>query len=331
MRQRPLLVLSLIAALCTLAAATRDDATLAALKGSIRVDGSSTVYPISEAVAEDFSKLAKGVRVTVGESGTGGGFKRFCKGETDISNASRPITKAEHDACKETGIEYLELPVAYDGLTIVVNPANDWVKSLTVDQLKRVFGATGGVKRWKDLDPAWPDRPLKVYSPGTDSGTFDYFREVTVGKDGKIRSDMSVSEDDNVLVNGVAGDRDAIGFFGFAYFQENRAKVKAVPIDGGKGPISPSDATILDGSYTPLSRPLFIYVNRKSADRAEVQAFVGFCLAHAAELSKSVGYTPLPESIGATAAANWKARRTGTQFLDASGGKVPGPLGTVYK
>ena len=315
----------------TLAAAPPGDTGLSALKGDIRIDGSSTVYPITEAVTEDFSKLAKGVRATVGESGTGGGFKRFCKGETDVTNASRPITKAEVDTCKSSGIDFIELPIAYDGLTVVVNKRNDWVKSLTVDQLKRIFGASATAKTWKDLDPAWPDRRMKIYSPGTDSGTFDYFREVTVGKDGKIRSDMSVSEDDNVLVNGVAGDQDAIGFFGFSYFQENREKLVAVAIDGGKGPIAPSDATILDGTYTPLSRPLFIYVNRKSADRAEVQAFVSFYLEHAAELAKSVDYTPLPASIGAVATANWKARRVGTQFLDASGTKVSGPLATVYK
>ena len=322
---------TLALSIAALAAAPRAGDDLANLKGEIRIDGSSTVYPITEAVTEDFSKAAKGVRATVGVSGTGGGFKRFCKGETDISNASRPITKAEVEACKSTGLEFIELPIAYDGLTIVVNRRNDWAKELSVEQLKRIFGATGTAKTWKDLNPAWPDRAIKVYSPGTDSGTFDYFKEVTVGKDGKIRADMSVSEDDNVLVNGVAGDQDAIGFFGFAYFQENSEKVHAVAIDGGKGAVMPSDRTILDGSYTPYSRPLFIYVNRKSAERPEVQAFVGFYLQQTAELAKSVGYTPLPESVRGTTATNWKARRAGTQFLDASGNKVSGTLANVYK
>ena len=322
---------TLLLSLAALAASPIAGDDLAGLKGDIRIDGSSTVYPITEAVTEDFSKLAKGVHATVGVSGTGGGFKRFCKGETDISDASRPITKAEADTCRSSGIEFVELPVAYDALTIVVNPANDWMKSVSVDQLKRIFGASNTAKTWKDLDSSWPDRPIKCYSPGTDSGTFDYFREVTVGKDGKIRSDMSVSEDDNVLVNGVEGDRDAIGFFGFAYYTENKGKLRAVPVDGGKGAVTPSDATILDGSYSPFSRPLFIYVNRKSADRAEVQAFVDFYLRQATELAKSVGYTPLPAPVQATAAANWKSRRTGTQFLDAAGNKVAGALPSVYK
>jgi phosphate transport system substrate-binding protein len=322
---------SLLLALTALAANPVAGDDLSTLKGDIRIDGSSTVYPITEAVTEDFSKAAKGVHATVGVSGTGGGFKRFCKGETDISDASRPITKAELDACKSSGIEFIELPVAYDGLTIVVNPGNDWIKTISIEQLKRIFGASNTAKTWKDLDPAWPDRPIKCYSPGTDSGTFDYFREVTVGKDGKIRSDMSVSEDDNVLVTGVAGDRDAIGFFGFAYFTENRAKVRALPVDGGKGAVAPSEATILDGSYAPFSRPLFIYVNRKSADRPEVQGFVDFYLRKAGELVESVGYTPLPKPVYAGATANWKARRTGTQFLDAAGNKVAATLTAVYK
>jgi len=326
-----LLTATAIALLSVAASAPQSGSQLATLKGEIRVDGSSTVYPITEAVAEDFSKAAKGVRTTVGVSGTGGGFKRFCKGETDISNASRPITKSEAETCKGANIEFVELPVAYDGLCIAISKQNTWATKLTLDQIRKIYSASGTAKTWKDLDSAWPDRAIKVYSPGTDSGTFDYFKEVTVGKDGKVRSDMSVSEDDNVLVNGVAGDRDAIGYFGFAYYVENKDKLVAVAVDDGKGAVLPTDATILDGSYEPFSRPVFIYVNRKSADRPEVGAFVDFYLQQAAALSKEVGYTPLPESIYGTARTNWKARRTGTQFLDAKGDKVSGSLANVYK
>ena len=326
-----LLTATAIALLSMAASAPQSGSQLASLKGEIRVDGSSTVYPITEAVAEDFSKAAKGVRTTVGVSGTGGGFKRFCKGETDISDASRPITKTEAETCKSANIEFVELPVAYDGLCIAISKQNTWATKLTVEQIKKIYSASGTAKTWKDLDSAWPDRAIKVYSPGTDSGTFDYFKEVTVGKDGKVRSDMSVSEDDNVLVNGVAGDRDAIGYFGFAYYVENKDKLVAVAVDNGKGAVLPTDATILDGSYEPFSRPVFIYVNRKSADRPEVGAFVDFYLQQAAALSKEVGYTPLPESIYGTARTNWKARRTGTQFLDAKGDKVSGSLANVYK
>ena len=326
-----LLTATAVALLSVAASAPQSGSQLATLKGEIRVDGSSTVYPITEAVAEDFSKAAKGVRTTVGVSGTGGGFKRFCKGETDISDASRPITKTEAETCKSANIEFVELPVAYDGLCIAISKQNNWATKLTVEQIKKIYSASGTAKTWKDLDSAWPDRAIKVYSPGTDSGTFDYFKEVTVGKDGKVRSDMSVSEDDNVLVNGVAGDRDAIGYFGFAYYVENKDKLVAVAVDNGKGAVLPSDATILDGSYEPFSRPVFIYVNRKSADRPEIGAFVDFYLQQAAALSKEVGYTPLPESIYGTARTNWKARRTGTQFLDAKGDKVSGSLANVYK
>ena len=326
-----LLTATAVALLAVAASAPQSGSQLATLKGEIRVDGSSTVYPITEAVAEDFSKAAKGVRTTVGVSGTGGGFKRFCKGETDISDASRPITKTEAETCKSANIEFVELPVAYDGLCIAISKQNTWATKLTVDQIRKIYSASGTAKTWKDLDSAWPDRAIKVYSPGTDSGTFDYFKEVTVGRDGKVRSDMSVSEDDNVLVNGVAGDRDAIGYFGFAYFTENKDKLVAVAVDDGKGAVLPTDATILDGSYEPFSRPVFIYVNRKSADRPEIGAFVDFYLQQAAALSKEVGYTPLPESIYGTARTNWKARRTGTQFLDAKGDKVSGSLANVYK
>jgi phosphate transport system substrate-binding protein len=297
----------------------------------VRIDGSSTVYPLSEAVAEEFSRLTRRVRTTVGVSGTGGGFKRFCKGETDACNASRPITNSEVEACARAGLEFIELPVAFDGLCIVVNPRNDWVRSLTVEQVRRLYSAKDPARTWRDLDPSWPDRPIRVYSPGTDSGTFDFFREVIVGRGGTIRSDMSVSEDDNVLVKGVEGELDSIGYFGFAYFKENAQLLRAVPLDGGKGPVAASDATILDGSYAPLSRPLFVYVNRRAADLPAVNAYVDFMLTHAATLAEEVGYTPLPGALGQAATSVWNARRTGTQMLNARGERVSGPLMEVYR
>jgi phosphate transport system substrate-binding protein len=331
MRRAILSMLMPLTALLLVAGGRLIPGDLSALSGQIRVDGSSTVYPISEAIAEEFSKEARKVRVTVGVSGTGGGFKRFCSGEIDACNASRPITKAEREACAKAGIEFIELPVAFDGLCIAVHPRNDWVKSLTLDQIRRLYGAKEPARTWKDLDPAWPDRAIKVYSPGTDSGTFDYFREVTVGKDGTIRSDMSVSEDDNVLVKGVEGDIDAIGYFGFAYYKENSKLLRAVPVDGGKGPVAPSDATILDGTYSPFSRPLFLYVSRKAADRPEVAGFVDFTIRKASDLSAEVGYTPLPPAMGSVVERNWTSRRVGTQFLDAAGERVKGRLADVYR
>ena len=314
--------------LCLLGAAATQDSS--SLRGSIRIDGSSTVYPITEAVAEEFSKQASKVNVSVGISGTGGGFKRFCVGETDITDASRPITPSEVALAAEKKVEYIEIPVAYDALTVVVNPKNDWVKSLTVEQVRKIYSAAGTAKTWKDLDPAWPDRPLKVFSPGTDSGTFDYFKEVVIGKDGNVRSDMSVSEDDNALVMGVAGNLDGIGYFGLAYYEENKSKLRPVPIDGGKGPVTPSVKSVNDGTYTPLSRPLFIYINRKAADRDEVRAFVDFYLTEAGELAKEVGYVNMPEEILARAKAKWGSRKTGTVFV-TDGKKVEGAFATLYR
>jgi phosphate transport system substrate-binding protein len=314
-----------------LAAAGAQD--LKSVKGAVKIDGSSTVYPIAEAVAEEFSNKAPGVNVTVGMSGTGGGFKRFGAGETDVANASRPIKKAEADACRAKGIEFVELPVAFDGLTIVVNTRNTWAKQLTVDQVKRIFSADGAVKTWKDVDPAWPADVIKVYSPGTDSGTFDYFKEVTVGKDGKIRSDMSVSEDDNVLVRGVEGDRNAIGFFGYAYYLENKAKLTAVAVVNPKtkAAVLPSPTTIEDGSYAPYSRPLFIYVSKASLEKPAVAAFAAFAIDQGAELADEVGYVRLPAAMYDRARANLAARKCGTQMIDADGKDRHGALADLYK
>lgn len=331
--KKPLTALSAVALFTSAAMLAAGPAPQSAkdLKGAIKIDGSSTVYPITEAVAEEFRTEAPKVRPTVGVSGTGGGFKRFSAGEIDISNASRPIKKSESDAAAKAGVEYIELPVAFDGLTIVVNPKNTWCTSLTVEQVKKIYSASGGVKSWKDVNPEWPDKPVKVYSPGTDSGTFDYFREVTVGKDGSVRADMSVSEDDNVLVRGVSGDEGAIGFFGCAYYFENKDKVKSVAIDGGKGPVAVSTDSIENGTYAPFSRPLFVYINKKSAERPEVDAFVDFYLANAAKLVGEVGYVKLPDDVYAKVSKNWDARRTGTQFTTATGEAVHGPLATVYE
>lgn len=300
------------------------------LQGSIKIDGSSTVAPITTAVAEEFRTNAPNIRVTVGVSGTGGGFKRFATGETDISNASRPIKKEESDACRKNGVEYIELPIAFDGLSVVVNKANTWVDSLTMDDLRAIFGAGRAAKMWNEVRPEWPSEPIKIFAPGTDSGTFDYFKEEVVGKDGKIRSDLSVSEDDNVLVTGVEGDKNAIGFFGFAYYVENKDKLKVVKIDAGKGAIEPTHKTIEDGTYAPFGRPLFVYINKKSAERPEVRAFVDFYLANANALVEEVGYVKLPDAIIEKSVTNFKANRTGTQFTDAEGKKVSGPLAKVY-
>lgn len=324
--------LLLLAAATTLAAAAPQDSATKNLKGAIKIDGSSTVYPITEAVAEEFRKTAPRVRPTVGISGTGGGFKRFQAGEIDISDASRPIKKSEADACAKLGIDFLELPIAFDGLSIVVHPKNSFANQLTVENLKTIFSATTAVKTWKEVNSEWPATPIKVYMPGTDSGTFDYFREVVLGKDGKARSDASVSEDDNALVRGVAGDEGAIGFFGCAYYFENKDAVRCVPIVSPKGDVvSPTKETIETGTYAPFSRPLFIYVSLKSASKPEIVAFVDYYIENAGKYAEEVGYVKLPDSMYALVKANWIARKTGSQFSDAEGKSLTGALETVYK
>lgn len=283
----------------------------------IKIDGSSTVYPITEAVAEEFQKVKKGaIKVTVGISGTGGGFKKFCRGETDISNASRPIVKKEMDACKQSGIDYIELPVAYDGIAVMVNPKNTWVTSMTVAELKKIWepAAEGKVTKWKQLNPNWPEVTLKLYGPGVDSGTFDYFTEAIVGKTRASRGDYTASEDDNILVQGIASDIGGLGYFGYAYYAENPDKLKLVAIDGGKGPIFPSIETVMNGTYTPLSRPIFIYVNRKSVQRQEVKEFVEFYIKHAPKLVKQVKYIPLPDRAYKLVEERFNKKLTGTVF-----------------
>lgn len=284
----------------------------------IKIDGSSTVYPITEAVAEEFQKAKKGqVKVTVGISGTGGGFKKFCRAETDISDASRPILKKEIEACAKSGVEYIELPVAYDAISVVINPKNDWVKSLTVADLKKMWepAAQGKMKTWKDIRPEWPDTKLKLFGPGADSGTFDYFTEAVNGKSKSSRGDFTASEDDNVLVNGVAGDKGGLGYFGLAYYESNKKKLKLVAIDGGKGPINPSAKTVMEGTYAPLSRPIFIYVNKKAAEtKPEVKEFVEYYLKNAGKLAKQVKYVELPASAYKLAAERFAKKKTGSMF-----------------
>jgi phosphate transport system substrate-binding protein len=265
--------------------------------GSIEIDGSSTVFPITEAVAEEFMiETAGEIRVTVALSGTGGGFRRFCSGEIQISNASRPISEEEVEACSAAGVEYLELPVAYDGLALVVNPANTFVECLTIAELQRIWQPGSTVASWSQVRPEWPDEPIRLYGPGTNSGTFDYFTEEVTGETGASRSDYTASEDDNVLVQGVSGDVNAFGYFGFAYYSENRDRLKLVGVDGGGGCVSPTAQTIATGEYTPLSRPLLVYVNRGALADPAVQAFVEYYLATAPELADDVGYVPLEAS-----------------------------------
>ncbi len=285
----------------------------------VKVDGSSTVYPITEAVAEDFQKSKKNsVRVTVGISGTGGGFKKFCRGETDISDASRPITKKEMEDCKAAGIEFMEFPVAYDALTVVINPKNDWAKNMTVAELKAIWepAAQGKITNWKQVNPAWPDRPLKLYGPGADSGTFEYFTEAINGKSKATRGDFTASEDDNVLVQGVSRDVGGLGYFGFAYFIENKDKLAAVSVatEAGKPPVAPSLETVINGSYQPLARPIFIYVNAKAADRPEVKEFVEYYMTHGEKLTKEVKYVPLPAKAYAYNLDHFAKRAKGTKF-----------------
>ncbi|MFZ4439433.1 MAG: PstS family phosphate ABC transporter substrate-binding protein [Syntrophales bacterium] len=285
----------------------------------IAIDGSSTVYPITEAVAEEFQKSKKGeLKVTVGISGTGGGFKKFCRGEIDISDASRPILKKEIDACKEQNIEYIELPIAYDGLAVLVNTKNDWTKTMTVADLKKIWepAAQGKVMTWKDVRPEWPDAKLKLFGPGADSGTFDYFTEAINGKSKASRGDFTASEDDNVLVQGIAGDKNALGYFGLAYYEENKGKLHVVPIVNpalGKA-ITPSLQTVMDGTYAPLSRPLFIYISKKSLAKPEVKEFVEFYLKNAASLTKQVKYVPLPVNAYKLATERFAKQKTGSMF-----------------
>ncbi|MFT5208317.1 MAG: phosphate transport system substrate-binding protein [Flavobacterium sp.] len=284
------------------------------LKGTVSLDGSSTVFPISEAVAEEFLAVQPSVRVTVGVSGTGGGFKKFLIGEIDINDASRTIKAQELTTAIRDNVAFLELPIAYDGLSVVVNKNNDWVDYLTVSELHQIWKPASTVKFWSDVRSNWPKKEIRLYGPGTDSGTFDYFTETVNGKSGRSRPDYTASEDDNTLVQGIAGDVSSLGYFGFAYYASNMNKLKLVPIDGGKGPIEPSPLTINNGSYAPLSRPIFIYVNKNSMKRPEVNTFVRFYLSNAGVLASEVGYIPLPDKVYEGAMKRILTLETGTAY-----------------
>lgn len=286
----------------------------------INIDGSSTVYPITKEVADEFQKIRK-TKVNINISGTGGGFAKFCRGETQIQNASRPILKKEMEQCKEAGVQYIELPIAYDALTVVVNKNNDFVKSLSVEELRKIWrpAAQGKIKTWRQVNPAWPNVALTLYGPGTDSGTFDYFTEAIVGKAKQSRNDYTASEDDNVLVQGVAGEQGALGYFGYAYYEENQQKLAAVPIVAKKDApaVLPSVQSVKDGTYQPLSRPLFIYVNATAAAfKPEVRDFVDFYLylKSSPKLAKQIKYISLPQNEYLAVNNHWKALKPGTGF-----------------
>jgi phosphate transport system substrate-binding protein len=330
LRQAPLpLVLAVLVALAAgCGGGSSPSSDTAAAPSVIQLDGSSTVFPISEAVAEEFQKANQGVRVTVGISGTGGGFQKFCRGETDISDASRPISASEIQACQKAGIEYIELPIAYDGLAVVVNPKNTWASMITVAELKKLWApeAQGKITRWNQVRPGWPDREIHLFGAGVDSGTYDYFTEATVGKQGASRGDFTSSEDDNVLVQGVSSDELALGFLPLAYVEQNKSALKLVPVEDGNkengdGPIAPSAETVRDATYQPLSRPLFIYVARKAADRAEVQRFVESYFT-SQTLMREVGYVELTPQIYDLARKHFADRKVGTAF--GSGGSQVG-------
>ena len=300
------------------AAGNNSDAERYSLQGKIAIDGSSTVFPITEAVAEEFGILTRRkVRITVGVSGTGGGFQKFCNGETDISDASRPIKASEAELCAQRGIEFVEIPVAIDGLTVMVNPENDFVSCVTVAELHRIWGAEAEdqIVRWNQVRPEWPDQPLRLYGPGVDSGTFDYFTETINGQAQSSRGDFTSSEDDNVLVHGIYGDKSSLGYFGYAYFRENREKLKPLQIDGGAGCIGPTEETINGGSYSPLSRPLFIYVSSAALQEPHVKEFIRYYIGPEGwALVSEVGYIPFREQLYRLVSSRVEGGATGSIF-----------------
>lgn len=309
-------------------------ATKSTLAGDIRIDGSSTVQPISNAIREQFVKLHPGVNITVNGNGTGNGFRSFYGKESDISDASRPIKPGEFEECKEAGVSFIELPIAYDGLTIAVHPDNDWVEQLTVDQLKTIFVGDSPAQKWSDVDDSWPEEEIKIFAPGTGSGTYDYFHEVLAKEDDReLRGDMTLNEDDNILVQGVAGNVYSIGFFGVAYYEENQDKLRAVPVvnPNDDKQYLPTPENIASNKYAPFSRPLFIYVNTDSMARAEVQTFVEYFLENAPEAATQVGYAPLPESMMEKARENMNQAVSGTHFVTEDGESRSGSLVELFE
>ena len=294
------------------------DIGLASLQGKIAIDGSSTVFPITAAVAEEFGILTRrNVRITVGVSGTGGGFHKFCNGETDLTDASRPIKASEAERCAQRGIEFVEVPVAIDGLTIMVNPENDFVGCVTVAELHRIWGpeAEEKIVRWNQVRPEWPDRPLRLYGPGVDSGTFDYFTETINGQAQSSRGDFTSSEDDNILVHGIYGDTNSLGYFGYAYFRENLEKLKSLQVDGGEGCVGPTEETINGGSYSPLSRPLFIYVSSAALQEPHVKEFIRYYIGPEGwALTSETGYIPFQEQIYRLISHRVEGGATGSLF-----------------
>lgn len=291
---------SIVVALIALACGSNNENNeSSSLSGTIKIDGSSTVFPITEAVAEEFRGIQPDINVTVGVSGTGGGFQKFARGETSISNASRPIKENEIAACAENNISYIELEVAYDGLAVLVNPANNWVTSLTLEELKKIWepAAQGKIMKWNQIRAEWPNEEIHLYGPGVASGTYDYFTEAIVGKSGSSRGDFTASEDDHVLVQGIAGDKFSLGFFGLAYYTENADKLTLIGINNGTEVVKPTLQTVSNGTYSPLSRPLFVYVNSTSIKDPAVVEFVNFYLKNAGKLSEDVGYIPLPAEL----------------------------------
>jgi phosphate binding protein len=307
-------------------------ATQSTLSGTIRIDGSSTVLPISEAVAEEFAKQYPNVQPTVGKSGTGGGFEKFANGEIDITGASRPIREEEDALCKKNGIEYIEIPIAYDAIAVVVNPQNTWCDYLTVAELKKIWepAAQGKITKWSQVRAGFPDEPLVLFGAGTRSGTFDYFTAAIVGKEKASRGDYTGSEDDDILVHGVSRTKGALGYFGLAYYENNQDKLKLVAIDNGNGPVKPSRETVLDGTYQPLARPLFIYVNVKALARPEVAEFVKFYVQNAGKLADEVGYIGLPDKVYELVMQRVERRITGSAF-GAHGSQVGVKLEDLYK
>ena len=316
------IVFLLIFSLCTGKSGERPEQSTG-LSGIVTIDGSSTVFPITQAIAEEFQIANPGIKVTVGISGTGGGFKKFCNGEVDINDASRPIRESEIEACEKNGISFIELPVAFDGIAVVANPANDWVSCLKVSELREIWKPGSKVKKWSDIRQGFPEGEIKLVGPGTDSGTFDYFTKAIVGEEHSQRSDYLASEDDNVLVQAVANEKYALGYFGYAYYAENKDKLKLIAVDdenpdNGNACVYPSEETISNGLYQPLSRPLFIYINRESADKPEVKAFVRFYLENAAKLVPEVGYVALPQKAYQLALKRFEERKTGSIFSGGS-------------